>query len=93
MSIVTFPLLALVRHRMETDGEGVTTLAVGAGCPLHCKWCINKKLLQEGNPQNVTAEELIERVKVDNLYFLAVSLIKGIPQQHIASFFFSNKFI
>ena len=71
MSIVTFPLLALVRHRMETDGEGVTTLAVGAGCPLHCKWCINKKLLQKGNPQNVTAEKLIERVKVDNLYFLA----------------------
>jgi pyruvate formate lyase activating enzyme len=56
---------------METDGVGVTTLAAGAGCPLHCKWCINKKLLQEGTPQNVTAEELIERVKVDNLYFLA----------------------
>lgn len=71
MSIVTFPLLALVRHRMETDGEGVTTLAVGAGCPLHCKWCINKKLLQEGTPQNVTAEELLDRVMVDNLYFLA----------------------
>ena len=71
MSKVTFPLLALVRHRMETDGEGVTTLVAGAGCPLHCKWCINKKLLQEGTPQHVTAEELFERVKVDSLYFLA----------------------
>ena len=71
MSTATFPLLSLNRHRMATDGEGVTTLVAGAGCPLHCKWCINKKLLQEGNPQNVTAEELIERVKVDNLYFLA----------------------
>ena len=71
MSTVTFPLLALNRHRMATDGEGVTTLVAGAGCPLHCKWCINKKLLQEGTPQHVTAEELFERVKVDNLYFMA----------------------
>ena len=71
MSTVTFPLLALNRHRMATDGEGVTTLVAGAGCPLHCKWCINKKLLQEGTPQHVTAEELFERVKVDSLYFLA----------------------
>ena len=44
MSTVTFPLLALNRHRMATDGEGVTTLVAGAGCPLHCKWCINKKV-------------------------------------------------
>ena len=44
MSTVTVPLLALNRHRMATDGEGVTTLVAGAGCPLHCKWCINKKV-------------------------------------------------
>ena len=71
MSTATFPLLSLNRHRMATDGEGVTTLVAGAGCPLHCKWCINKKILQEGTPQFVTAEELFERVKVDNLYFMA----------------------
>ena len=32
-----FPLLRIVRLRMETDGEGVTSLIAGAGCPLTCK--------------------------------------------------------
>lgn len=65
-----FPLLAVSRHRMQTDGEGVTTLVAGAGCPLACAWCINKALLrQPGVP--VTAEQLYERVKIDDLYFRA----------------------
>ena len=42
---VIFPLLALSRLRMGTDGKGVTTLIAGAGCPLRCRWCINKTLL------------------------------------------------
>ena len=66
-----FPLLALSRLRMGTDGVGVTTLIAGAGCPLNCRWCINKQLLREMSAENVTAPELIKRVKIDDLYFRA----------------------
>lgn len=65
-----FPLLRIVRLRMETDGEGVTSLIAGAGCPLSCKWCINAPVLQQP-PTPVTARELFERVKIDDLYFRA----------------------
>lgn len=66
-----FPLLSLVRLRMGIDGDGVTTLAAGAGCPLECRWCINRRLLRETPPEPVSAEELLERVMIDDLYFQA----------------------
>ena len=66
-----FPLLGLSRLRMGTDGTGVTTLIAGAGCPLRCRWCINEELLREAPAENVTAAELIGRVKIDDLYFRA----------------------
>ena len=71
MSNTTFPLLSIARHRMGTDGAGITTLVAGAGCPLRCAFCINKKLLQETAPQNILASELLERVRADDLYFRA----------------------
>ncbi len=66
-----FPLLSLSRLRMETDGVGITTLIAGAGCPLRCRWCINKRLLCEAPAEWVTAQELLERVMRDDLYFRA----------------------
>jgi len=66
-----FPLLNYTRLRMGIDGSGVTTLVAGAGCPLHCRWCINKKLLREAPVRSMTAEELFDLVKVDDLYFRA----------------------
>ncbi len=66
-----YPLLAVSRLRMGTDGIGVTTLVSGAGCPLNCRWCINKRLLREAPARQVTAEELLEQVKIDDLYFRA----------------------
>ena len=66
-----FPLLSIARLRMGIDGRGVTTLAAGAGCPLRCRWCINEKVLREGVPLFITAEELTERVRIDDLYFRA----------------------
>ena len=66
----TYPLLGLARHRMEIDGAGVTTLAAGAGCPLSCAYCINKKLLCQA-PKTVTAKELFDLTRVDDLYFQA----------------------
>ncbi len=66
-----FPQLGLSRLRMATDGKGVTTLVAGAGCPLRCEWCINRRLLAEKTPEWVSPETLFERTRVDNLYFQA----------------------
>ena len=66
-----YPLLSLVRLRMGTDGSGVPTLVAGAGCPLHCRWCINARLLAEAPAEMVTARALLDRVKIDDLYFRA----------------------
>lgn len=70
MTEPTYPLLGLVRHRMEIDGAGVTTLVAGSGCPLSCAYCINKKVLCQA-PKTVTAKELYELTRVDDLYFRA----------------------
>ncbi len=56
---------------MGTDGVGITTLAAAAGCPLHCRWCINRDLLSKAKAVDVTPEEFFERVRVDDLYFRA----------------------
>ena len=56
---------------MGIDGAGVVTLVAGKGCPLRCRWCINERLLREAPAETVTAAELIERVKIDDLYFRA----------------------
>lgn len=66
-----FPLLALSRLRMETDGAGVTTLVAGAGCPLRCRWCLNRRLLAEKQPEWITPAALVARTGIDDLYFQA----------------------
>ena len=68
---ITYPLLSIARHRMGTDGTGVTTLVAGAGCPLHCKWCINRQLLQDAPSKETTPQELLDLVMIDDLYFRA----------------------
>lgn len=65
-----YPLLGINRLRMGTDGEGVTTLVAGAGCPLTCKYCINRAVLT-ASPEWVTADTLYSRVRIDDLYFRA----------------------
>ena len=68
------PLFAIDRHRLSTDGQGVTTLVAFHGCPLHCRYCLNPQCLQpEGIWKSVTPEELLEEVIVDDLYFEATS--------------------
>ena len=64
-----YPLLSLSRLRMEIDGPGVTTLVAGAGCPLHCRWCINKTLLRDAPAEQVSAGELTERLRVGGVCF------------------------
>ena len=66
-----YPLLNLSRLRLMTDGEGITTLVAGAGCPLNCKYCINGELLSKAKPRFVTPQELYELLRQDDLYFRA----------------------
>lgn len=66
-----FPLLSLSRLRTATDGFGITTLVAGAGCPLRCKYCVNRRILAEKEPEWVTPETLFARTRIDNLYFQA----------------------
>ena len=66
------PILGVNRHRLLIDGEGVTTLVAFHGCPLHCKYCLNPQSLSDDFDFPLySCEQLYERVKVDELYFLA----------------------
>lgn len=66
------PLIGIDRHRMGTDGQGVTTLVGFHGCPLHCRYCLNNHC---HDPRKVwrgaTPGQLLQWVAQDNLYFLA----------------------
>lgn len=64
-------IFAISRHRLTTDGEGVTTLVTFNGCPLRCKYCLNKTSWNDEKGRFYTPEELYEAVKIDQLYFLA----------------------
>ncbi len=88
----TFPLAFCDRLRMATDGTGVTALVGAYGCPLQCRMCINPQTWQgrtDGKPpfERVSAAELYDRVKIDNLYYLAtgggVTFGGGEPLVHI----------
>ena len=62
------------RHCLTTDGEGVTTLAAFWGCPLRCQYCLNPHSLREGTRcEELTPAQLYDKVKIDNLYFLATN--------------------
>jgi len=82
-----FPLAAISRLRMMTDGEGITTLVTACGCPLRCRMCINPETWNgKVSPRLITPEELYAAVKVDGLYFIStgggVTFGGGEPQLH-----------
>ena len=71
-SEITAPLIAINRHRLTTDGEGVTTLVGFHGCPLQCEYCLNPQCLQsDGVWRRMTPGELYSEVEIDDLYFMA----------------------
>lgn len=39
------PVIGVSRHRLGTDGNGVTTLVAFHGCNLRCKYCLNSEAL------------------------------------------------
>ena len=67
-----FRAAAVLRHRMGTDGAGVTTLVAAHGCPLRCRHCLNPQTLKPDTPVTVyTPESLLAAVQCDQVYFLA----------------------
>lgn len=69
---MTAPVIACSRLRMQTDGKGITTLVCFHGCPLRCKWCINPfSFAPDTKRSDMTAQELYDKVKIDQLYFLS----------------------
>ena len=68
----TAPVIAVSRLRMKIDGPGITTLVCFHGCPLRCHWCINPfSFALETKRNHMTAQQLYEQVKLDELYFLS----------------------
>ena len=66
-----FTLLGIDRHRIKTDGKGITSLVALAGCPLSCPYCINEELLADHKKvKKVTVQELTEELMSDHCYFL-----------------------
>ena len=66
------PIIGVERHRIATDGQGITTLVAFHGCPLRCRYCLNPQCFADATPYpTMTPQELYENVSVDNLYFLA----------------------
>ena len=66
------PFIGVSRHRIGVDGIGVTTLAAFHGCPLRCRYCLNPACLGSADRlYRYTPESLFEKVRIDNLYFLA----------------------
>lgn len=69
---INAPVSAISRHRIATDGDGVTTLVAFHSCPLRCRWCINPQTWEEGSSFTVmTPSQLLSRVRMDDLYFQA----------------------
>lgn len=68
------PFVAVSRHRIQTDGQGVTTLCGFYGCPLRCKYCLNPHSFNEKTKTTMmTPQELYDKVKIDNIYFVATN--------------------
>lgn len=68
------PFIAVSRHRIQTDGQGVTTLCGFYGCPLRCKYCINPhSFAEQTKKEMLTPQELYDKVKIDDIYFIATN--------------------
>ena len=66
------PLIGICRHRLTTDGQGVTTLVAFHGCPLRCKYCLNSQCLRaDGVWNRMVMMEILDEVMVYDLYYKA----------------------
>lgn len=67
-------IIGIVRHRLSTDGDGITTLVAFHGCPLRCQYCLNpQSFADKARFKEYTPQSLYDEVRVDELYFLATN--------------------
>lgn len=67
-------IIGVARHRLSTDGDGVTTLVAFHGCPLRCRYCLNPQSLGDGSRfREYSPQSLYDEVSIDELYFLATN--------------------
>lgn len=63
-------IMGINRHRMGTDGKGISTLITFYGCPLNCKYCLNPQCKSESTPCNyIEPNDLVNLLMVDDIYF------------------------
>ena len=63
-------IMAISRHRMGTDGNGITTLVAFYGCHLDCKYCINRQCKDDKTTRvYLSVEDLIKEFEIDDIYF------------------------
>ena len=62
--------MGINRHRMGTDGKGISTLITFYGCPLNCKYCLNPQCKSESTPCTyIEPNDLVNLLMVDDIYF------------------------
>ncbi len=66
-------IIGIARHRLSTDGDGVTTLVAFHDCPLRCRYCLNPQSLGDGRFREYSPEELYAETRIDELYFIATN--------------------
>lgn len=66
-----FRIYAITRIRKDIDGEGIRTLIALQGCPLRCKYCINKGTQKKIVARSeCTPAELYDVIRLDRPYFM-----------------------
>lgn len=74
MGISLSKIIGVARHRLSTDGDGVTTLVAFHGCSLRCRYCLNPQSLGDGSRlREYSPQSLYDEVRIDELYFLATN--------------------
>ena len=67
-------IIGIARHRISTDGDGVTTLVAFHGCPLRCRYCLNPQSLGDDTHfPEYSPQELYAETRIDDLYFIATN--------------------
>ena len=74
MPPVRAKIIGISRHRLSTDGDGVTTLVAFHSCRLRCRYCLNPQSLGDSDRfKEYTPELLFDEVRIDELYFIATN--------------------
>lgn len=67
-------IIGIARHRLSTDGDGVTTLVAFHSCRLRCRYCLNPHSLgNDSSFREYSPEDLYAETSIDELYFIATN--------------------